>query len=149
MPRPATGQIIRRETQDTAAWTIRYRANGYRVREVVGHEPATTQRDAERALKARLSEVKAGIWKHPKDTEALREVERLSRRLHVLAPTRPHSGANPDIAAAFAAIRVACQKSAAAQMVGKRPGRLIGIALDHLYEAEDMIRMALHEDNTQ
>jgi integrase len=66
MPRPATGQVVKRDTRDGFSWALRFRAQGRRQYVTLGSlKDGWTEQRAERELAAALRDVEAGIWRPP------------------------------------------------------------------------------------
>jgi integrase len=63
MPRPATGQVVRRAS---GAWALRFRAGGLRQYVTLGTaEEGWTRKTAEAELQNVLADVRRGIWRAP------------------------------------------------------------------------------------
>lgn len=66
MSRPATGQVLKRDTRDGFSWALRFRAQGRRQYVTLGStDDGWTRQRAERELAATLRDVEAGEWKPP------------------------------------------------------------------------------------
>ncbi len=63
MPRPATGQVVRRES---GVWALRFRACGARQYQTLGTaEEGWTRQRAEQALRHVMADVERGTWRPP------------------------------------------------------------------------------------
>src|SRR4051794_5046500 len=66
MPRPATGQVIERDTRSgTTSYALRFRAFGRRQYVHLGYAPAWTRKRAEDELANVLADVRRGLWQPP------------------------------------------------------------------------------------
>src|SRR4051794_3906959 len=66
MPRPATGQVIERDTRSGAtSYALRFRALGRRQYVHLGYAPTWTRKRAEQELANVLADVRRGLWQPP------------------------------------------------------------------------------------
>jgi integrase len=72
MARPATGQVVKRETRGGFSWALRFRANGQRQYVTLGAlEDGWTEERAHRELAATLRDIEAGTWRPPSKLAAV------------------------------------------------------------------------------
>jgi integrase len=70
MPRPATGQVVERDTREgITSYALRFRAYGQRRFVHLGYSPAWTRRRAEQEMADVLADVRRGLWRPPEDTQ--------------------------------------------------------------------------------
>lgn len=66
MPRPATGQVIERQTRaGITSYALRFRANGRREFLHLGYAPTWTRKQAEEELLNVMADVRRGTWRRP------------------------------------------------------------------------------------
>jgi hypothetical protein len=67
MPRPATGQVIERETRDgVVSYALRFRAYGRRRFVHLGYSPAWTRKRAQQEMAdIIIADVRRGLWRPP------------------------------------------------------------------------------------
>lgn len=72
MPRPATGQVIERETREgVTSYALRFRAYGRRRFVHLGYSPAWTRKRSEQDMADILADVRRGLWRPPEEVPAL------------------------------------------------------------------------------